>query len=107
MDSYKKQEIEDTFYTYLVVGFVLAGLSFLLGAWYLLQKLFGIALTPGLSTTVLLVSFFDYGDDPYGTGFFNGRHAGHPCSLAYQIVAHDSLPDASAVVGADIREAWN
>jgi dolichol-phosphate mannosyltransferase len=39
-------------------GFVLAGLSFLLGAWYVLQKLIGINLSPGLSTTVLLVSFF-------------------------------------------------
>ncbi len=39
-------------------GFVLAGLSFLLGAWYVLQKLIGIDLTPGLSTTVLVVSFF-------------------------------------------------
>ncbi len=41
-----------------ISGFVLAGLSFLLGAWYVLQKLIGIELTPGLSTTVLLVSFF-------------------------------------------------
>lgn len=39
-------------------GFILAGLSFLLGAWYLLQKLIGIELTPGLSTTVLVVTFF-------------------------------------------------
>lgn len=39
-------------------GFVLAGLSFLLGAWYAIQKLIGIDLTPGLSTTVLVVSFF-------------------------------------------------
>lgn len=39
-------------------GFMLAGLSFLLGAWYVLQKLIGIDLTPGLSTTVLVVSFF-------------------------------------------------
>ena len=39
-------------------GFILAGLSFLLGAWYVFQKLIGIDLTPGLSTTVLLVSFF-------------------------------------------------
>lgn len=39
-------------------GFVLAGLSFLLGTWYVLQKLIGIDLTPGLSTTVLVVSFF-------------------------------------------------
>jgi len=41
-----------------VGGFALAGLSFLLGAWYVLQKLIGIDLTPGLSTTVLVVSFF-------------------------------------------------
>lgn len=39
-------------------GFMLAGLSFLLGAWYVIQKLVGIDLTPGLSTTVLVVSFF-------------------------------------------------
>ncbi len=39
-------------------GFILAGLSFMLGAWYVLQKLIGIDLTPGLSTTVLVVSFF-------------------------------------------------
>jgi hypothetical protein len=41
-----------------VGGFVLAGLSFLLGAWYVIQKLIGTDLTPGLSTTVLVVSFF-------------------------------------------------
>jgi len=41
-----------------ICGFILAGLSFLLGAWYVLQKLFGIELTPGLSTTILVVSFF-------------------------------------------------
>lgn len=39
-------------------GFILSGLSFLLGAWYVIQKLMGIDLTPGLSTTVLVVSFF-------------------------------------------------
>jgi polyisoprenyl-phosphate glycosyltransferase len=39
-------------------GFALAGLSFLLGFWYVFQKLIGVDLTPGLSTTVLLVSFF-------------------------------------------------
>ncbi|PPK74146.1 dolichol-phosphate mannosyltransferase [Methylobacter tundripaludum] len=39
-------------------GFILAGLSFLLGAWYVIQKLIGIDVTPGLSTTVLVVSFF-------------------------------------------------
>jgi dolichol-phosphate mannosyltransferase len=41
-----------------ISGFILAGLSFLLGGWYLLQKLIGINLTPGLSTTILLISFF-------------------------------------------------
>lgn len=41
-----------------LAGFALAGLSFLLGAWYVFQKLAGIDLTPGLSTTVLVVSFF-------------------------------------------------
>ena len=39
-------------------GFLLAGLSFLLGAWYVMQKIIGIDLTPGLSTTVLVVTFF-------------------------------------------------
>ena len=41
-----------------IAGFVVAGFSFLLGAFYVFQKLTGIDLTPGLSTTVLLVSFF-------------------------------------------------
>jgi glycosyltransferase involved in cell wall biosynthesis len=41
-----------------ISGFVLAGLSFLLGAWYVIQKLIGIDLTPGLPTTVLVISFF-------------------------------------------------
>jgi dolichol-phosphate mannosyltransferase len=41
-----------------IVGFVLACFSFLFGAWYVIQKLIGINLTPGLSTTVLLISFF-------------------------------------------------
>jgi dolichol-phosphate mannosyltransferase len=39
-------------------GAVIAGFSFLLGAWYVLQKVMGVNLTPGLSTTVLVVSFF-------------------------------------------------
>lgn len=41
-----------------ISGFVLAGLSFLLGAWYLVQKIIGVNLTAGLSTTVLVVTFF-------------------------------------------------
>jgi len=39
-------------------GFALAAFSFLLGTWYVVQKLLGIDLTPGLSTTVLVVTFF-------------------------------------------------
>jgi len=41
-----------------IAGFVLAALSFLIGGWYVLQKLLGFELTPGLSTTVLVVTFF-------------------------------------------------
>ena len=41
-----------------IVGFVLAGFSFLLGFWYIAQKFLGVTLTPGLSTTVLIVTFF-------------------------------------------------
>lgn len=41
-----------------IAGFFLAGFSFLVGALYVFQKLIGIDLTPGLSTTVLVVSFF-------------------------------------------------
>ena len=39
-------------------GFIVAAISFLIGFWYLLQKLMGFDLTPGLPTTVLVVSFF-------------------------------------------------
>lgn len=41
-----------------IAGAVIAGFSFLLGAWYVLQKLIGIELTPGLPTTILVVTFF-------------------------------------------------
>jgi len=41
-----------------ICGFSLALFSFLLGAWYVAQKLLGFDLTPGLSTTVLVVTFF-------------------------------------------------
>ena len=40
------------------VGGVIAVMSFLLGGWYMLQKIIGVSLTPGLSTTVILISFF-------------------------------------------------
>jgi glycosyltransferase involved in cell wall biosynthesis len=39
-------------------GGVIALFSFLLGSWYAFQKLLGVSITPGLSTTVILVSFF-------------------------------------------------
>ncbi|MDR3476828.1 MAG: glycosyltransferase family 2 protein [Gammaproteobacteria bacterium] len=41
-----------------IAGASIAGFSFLVGAWYLVQKLIGINLTPGLSTTILAVTFF-------------------------------------------------
>ena len=41
-----------------IAGGILAGFSFLLGAWYVFQKVVGFDLTPGLSTTVLVVTFF-------------------------------------------------
>lgn len=41
-----------------VLGGVIAVLSFLLGGWYTIQKFLGVSLTPGLSTTVILISFF-------------------------------------------------
>ena len=41
-----------------IAGFALSGFSFLLGGWYVVQKLIGFNLTPGLSTTVLFISFF-------------------------------------------------
>jgi glycosyltransferase involved in cell wall biosynthesis len=39
-------------------GGAMSAFSFLLGFWYLVQKLTGVNLTPGLSTTVLAVTFF-------------------------------------------------
>ncbi len=41
-----------------LTGFFLALFSFALGGWYVLQKLLGFDLTPGLPTTVLVVTFF-------------------------------------------------
>jgi dolichol-phosphate mannosyltransferase len=41
-----------------ICGFIFAGISFLLGAWYIIQKIVDVNLTPGLSTTVLVVTFF-------------------------------------------------
>ena len=41
-----------------ITGFVIAFLSFLIGLWYFIQKLTGVILTPGLSTIVILISFY-------------------------------------------------
>ena len=41
-----------------VIGFIIALLSFILGVWYLFQKISGFNLTLGLTTTVILISFF-------------------------------------------------
>ena len=41
-----------------VIGFIIALFSFILGLWYLFQKISGFNLTPGLTTTVILISFF-------------------------------------------------
>ncbi len=41
-----------------LAGAILAGFSFLLGIWYVIQKIVDINLTPGLSTTILVISFF-------------------------------------------------
>ena len=41
-----------------MAGFVVAAISFAIGLWYIFQKLIGVNLTPGLPTTVLVVSFF-------------------------------------------------
>lgn len=41
-----------------LVGMGFAVFSFLLGVWYLVQKLLGFNLTPGLPTTVIAITFF-------------------------------------------------
>jgi polyisoprenyl-phosphate glycosyltransferase len=41
-----------------IIGFLVAGFSFLLGAWYVVTKLLGWVYNPGLPTTVLVVTFF-------------------------------------------------
>lgn len=41
-----------------IAGFVLAGFSFCIGAWYVIRKLLGADLPLGFSTTVLVITFF-------------------------------------------------
>ena len=39
-------------------GFIFAFFSFLIGLWYFIQKLIGVDYSPGLPTTVLVITFF-------------------------------------------------
>lgn len=57
-----------------LIGFCTSALSFLLGLWYVVQKLVGVNLTPGLSTTVLVVTFFS-GVQLFGMGLL-GEYVG-------------------------------
>jgi dolichol-phosphate mannosyltransferase len=41
-----------------MTGFGLAVISFMIGIFYVIQKIMGVDITPGLSTTILVVSFF-------------------------------------------------
>jgi len=41
-----------------LAGLVFAGISFFLGAWYLVQKLLGVSLPLGFPTTLLAITFF-------------------------------------------------
>ena len=41
-----------------ITGFLFAGLSFLIGMYYVIAKLAGASFNPGLPTTVLVVTFF-------------------------------------------------
>jgi len=41
-----------------ILGGIIASISFLIGAWYLIRKLLGSNYTAGLPTTVLIVTFF-------------------------------------------------
>ncbi|WP_342146851.1 glycosyltransferase family 2 protein [Rickettsiella endosymbiont of Aleochara curtula] len=41
-----------------ILGFFIALFGFLLGGFFLLQKIIGVNLTPGLSTTILVITFF-------------------------------------------------
>ena len=41
-----------------IAGFIIAFLSFMFGIWYFIQKITGVITLPGLSTIVILVSFY-------------------------------------------------
>ncbi len=80
-----------------ISGAFFAGFSFLLGTWYVFQKLIGINLTPGLSTTVLFITFFS-GVQLLSLGLM-GEYIGRiydevkkrPMFILDRNVTHDSL----------------
>ena len=41
-----------------IVGFIFAFISFLIGLYYLIIKLIDPTITPGLSSTILIITFF-------------------------------------------------
>ena len=57
-----------------IVGIILSVISFVLGSWYFFQKIIGINLTPGLTTTVILISFYS-GIQLFGLGLL-GEYVG-------------------------------
>jgi dolichol-phosphate mannosyltransferase len=82
-----------------IAGAIVAGFSFLIGAWYVVQKLIGIDLTPGLSTTVLVVTFFS-GIQLLSLGLI-GEYIGRiydevkrrPMYIIDKVVTHNSIKE--------------
>jgi glycosyltransferase involved in cell wall biosynthesis len=80
-----------------LAGAIIAGFSFLLGLWYVIQKLMGIDLTPGLSTTILAITFFS-GIQLLCLGL-TGEYIGRiydevkrrPMFIIDRIMSHDSI----------------
>ena len=57
-----------------IIGFLISILSLIIGGWYFIQKIIGINLTPGLTTTVILISFYS-GIQLFGLGLL-GEYIG-------------------------------
>ena len=57
-----------------IIGFLISLLSLIIGSWYFIQKIIGINLTPGLTTTVILISFYS-GIQLFGLGLL-GEYIG-------------------------------
>ena len=86
-----------------LAGAIIAGFSFLLGLWYLVQKLIGIDLTPGLSTTILAITFFS-GIQLLCLGL-TGEYIGRiydevkrrPLFIIDRIISYDSITNSTAI----------